>query len=205
MTNPIKTKANLTPARLEAFSDGVIAIIITIMVLEIHAPEGRELSDWSESIPVLLAYALSFVFIAIYWNNHHHLLRVTKKISASVMWANMHLLFWLSLIPVATAWVGGHHNYRYTWPVAIYSIICLMAGMAYSLLEKRISHANPNVGAIKIIGNNYKGLLSEALYITAIVFAFFNTLVSLTVIVAVALIWFIPDRQLENLTDEVSQ
>ena len=183
-------------SRLEAFSDGVLAIIITIMVLEIHAPEGHELADWVPLIPIVLAYLFSFTFIAIYWNNHHHLLRATNHITPSVMWTNMLLLFFLSLIPVATAWLGENENYLHTWPVVAYAGVSLFAGLAFYLLTRRIVKANPNDARLDAFVASRKGAASPFLYGGAIVVAFFIPLAGIALLVVSAALWFIPDRTL---------
>lgn len=185
----------LAPSRLEAFSDGVIAILITIMILEIKPPHEATLVAWAPVIPTLLAYALSFAILAIYWNNHHHLLKATHHISPSVMWANMHLLFWLSLIPVATLWMGD--NYTQTWPVVFYSFICLMAGPAYYVLTKMIIKTNPTSTIAKIIGkNDTKGIFSQLFYLASLGLAFVSPYISYLIIVLAALMWVIPDHRL---------
>lgn len=183
-------------SRLEAFSDGVLAIIITIMVLEIVPPHGHDLADWHGLVPKLIAYIFSFLVIAIYWNNHHHLLKAAKTISPGVMWANMHLLFWLSLVPVATAWVGEERNYLYTWPVAFYALVGLMAGLAYFLLSQQVIKANTETDIADRIGRDKKGLVSLAFYCAGIVLPFFAPIAALVVIGATAIIWLIPDRRL---------
>ena len=183
-------------SRLEAFSDGVLAIIITIMVLEIHAPEGKEIADWVPLIPIVLAYLFSFTFIAIYWNNHHHLLRATKHITPSVMWTNMLLLFTLSLIPVATAWLGENGNYLETWPVVVYSAVSLSSGLAFYLLTVRIVKANPHDSRLDTFVASRKGAASPFLYVGAIVVAFFVPIAGIALLVVSAALWFIPDRTL---------
>ncbi|MBX9765209.1 TMEM175 family protein [Patescibacteria group bacterium] len=184
-------------SRLEAFSDGVIAIIITIMVLEIHPPHEGTLEAWLPVVPTLLAYVLSFVVLAIYWNNHHHLLRAVKNVSPGVMWANMYLLFWLSTIPVATAWMGQH--YLETWPVVVYSFIGLMAGTAYYALTRFIIAANPDTGIKEAIGKDKKGIISQILYVAALLLAFVHPYIAYTLLAITALMWFIPDRRLASV------
>lgn len=187
--------------RLEAFTDGVLAIIITIMILEIRPPVSDNISALTELIPKILAYIFSFLVIAIYWNNHHHLMKATDKISAKVMWANMHLLFWLSLIPFATAWLGEHHNYSKQGPVMLYSILALICGFAYFILSRSIVSANPNSELSKKIGKDKKGLISLFVYITAIITSLFSTTISILLIAFTAVIWFIPDKRIEHLLD----
>ena len=184
--------------RLEAFSDGVIAIIITIMVLELKVPHGAELTDLWALGPVFLSYVLSFANVGIYWNNHHHLLHAVKHVSGGILWANLHLLFWLSLFPFTTGWMGENHFS--TWPVVIYGINLLLAGVAYTILVRTIIAAHGKESDIaKAIGSDFKGLVSIAAYVTAIVIAFFNPWISGGLFVAVALIWFIPDRRIERM------
>ena len=189
--NQIKT------SRLEAFSDGVIAIIITIMVLEVRPPHEALISAWLPIIPVLLAYTLSFLIIAIYWNNHHHLLRATKHVSSAVMWSNMFLLFSLSLVPVVTSWMGEH--YRDTWPVVMYSFVGLLSGTAYFILTRSIIKANPNTNIVKALGNDFKGKFSQVLYVTAVFTAFIHPFVSYFLLASVAVMWLIPDRRLVDV------
>lgn len=148
---------SMNTSRLEAFSDGVLAIVITIMVLEIRVPGGSDISSWESSIPKLLAYVFSFIVVAIYWNNHHHLVRASKKVTPGIMWANMHLLFWLSLIPIVTAWLGEEHNYSQQWPVLLYAGVGFMSGSAYYLLSRSILKANPHSVIVQRIGKDKKG------------------------------------------------
>jgi uncharacterized membrane protein len=186
----------MTTSRLEAFSDGVIAIIITIMVLEIRPPVGHSVSDWLPLIPTIIAYVFSFIVIAIYWNNHHHLLRAAEKVTPRIMWANMHLLFWLSLIPVATAWLGEHGNFLNPWPVAIYAIAGFAAGVSYYILTMSIIAAHPSSRIAERIGKDRKGLVSQVVYIAAIITAFIYPPAALAFIWTTAGLWFIPDRRL---------
>jgi uncharacterized membrane protein len=182
--------------RLEAFSDGVIAILITIMVLELRVPRGPELADLLALLPVLLTYVLSFVFLAIYWNNHHHLLHATNKINGKVLWANMHLLFWLSLVPVVTAWLGG--NLHSSVPVAAYGVVMLFAGMGFYILKELIVSANgPNSAIALALGADTKGKISPVLYLIAIPLAFLVPWISEAIYVFVALLWLVPDRRIE--------
>jgi len=184
--------------RLEAFSDGVIAVIITIMVLELKAPHDASLGALAELWPVFLSYLLSFVYVGIYWNNHHHLMHAVRRINGGVLWANLHLLFWLSLIPFTTAWMAENHFGEA--PVAAYSFVLLMCGVAYTMLAtclSRIDGRNLTLGQVSG-RRDIKGLLSIAGYLLAIICAFFVKGVSLALIVAVALMWFVPDRRIEK-------
>lgn len=183
--------------RLEAFSDGVLAIIITIMVLELKVPHGDSLSTLQPLLPVFLGYLLSFIYIAIYWNNHHHLMHTVEHVSASILWANMHLLFWLSLIPFATAWMGENH-FSAT-PTALYGFILLMAGIAYWLLQRAIilSHGRDSVLA-RALGGDLKGKGSVLLYLLAIPLAFRQELLADAIYVLVAIWWLVPDRRIER-------
>jgi len=184
--------------RLEAFSDGVIAIIITIMVLELKVPHGVGVETLVPLIPVFLSYVLSFVYLGIYWNNHHHLLNAVKTVTGSMLWANLHLLFWLSLIPFATGWMGENHFAPA--PSALYGFVLLMAGVAYLILQRLIIAAQgPDSIVKKAIGNDWKGKLSAVLYAVAILFAFWWDWISLALYVVVALLWLIPDRRIEHV------
>jgi uncharacterized membrane protein len=189
-------------ARLEAFSDGVLAIIITIMVLELHIPHGQELSALRSLLPVFLCYVLSFVYIGIYWNNHHHMLQAAKHVSGGVLWANLHLLFWLSLLPFATGWMG--ENSFGPTPTALYGFILMMAGIAYWILAHAII-ANEGEESIlaKAIGRDRKGVLSVLLYAPAIPLSFFNRWAAESIYILVALIWLIPDRRIEKMLRSV--
>jgi TMEM175 potassium channel family protein len=183
--------------RLEAFSDGVIAVIITIMVLELKAPEEVEWQALRQMLPTLLAYVLSFVFLGIYWNNHHHLLHVTERISGGVMWANLHLLFWLSLVPFVTAWMGEHEESPV--PAAAYGGVLLMCGVAFTILVRAILAApggNPVLKAA--VGRDFKGWLSLVLYAVGIIITTVDHRLSYGLYVAVALMWLIPDRRIEH-------
>ncbi|HTI09771.1 MAG TPA: TMEM175 family protein [Puia sp.] len=183
--------------RLEAFSDGVVAIIITIMVLELHVPHGSDLSDLVPVLPVLMSYILSFVYVGIYWNNHHHMLYAVEKINGSILWANLNLLFWLSLIPFATAWMGEHHFAQ--WPVILYGAILIMNGLAYNLLcNLLIRQAGKNSPLAEALGKDWKGKLSVVIYALAIALAFLNPWIAFGLYVVVAIIWFIPDRRIEK-------
>ncbi len=188
----------MSKGRLEAFSDGVIAIIITIMVLELKVPHGAELSALQPLVPIFASYILSFVFVGIYWNNHHHLLQAVYKINGKVLWANLHLLFWLSIIPFVTSWMG--ENEFTAWPVALYGIVLWMSGLAYYILVRTLLAIHPNDSPFAIaMGKDVKGMISLALYTTAIPTAFFSPVIASLLYVTVAVMWFIPDRRLEKL------
>ena len=185
-------------SRLEAFSDGVFAVIITIMVLELRPPQGTELRSLLGTLPSIATYAVSFVFIGIYWNNHHHMLRASRGVDGRAMWANMHLLFWLSLVPFSTAWLG--RNPAAVGPTVLYSVIFLLNGFAYSLLKSALISVNgPSSPFSKALGVDLKGTISLALYVVAIGTAFLSTLASDAIIVTVAVIWLVPDRRFEPL------
>jgi uncharacterized membrane protein len=184
--------------RLEAFSDGVIAIIITIMVLELHPPHG---SDWSALRPVLpslLSYLLSFVFLGIYWNNHHHLLQATERINGTVLWANLHLLFWLSLIPFVTSWMGENHYAAL--PTAVYGAVLFLCAIAFTILIRVILAAHPgkNARLAAAIGSDRKGKISLLLYAAAVPLAFVHQTIAHVLFVVVALIWLVPDTRIES-------
>jgi uncharacterized membrane protein len=184
--------------RLEAFSDGVIAIIITIMVLELKVPHNAELSSLWELGPVFLSYVLSFAYVGIYWNNHHHLFHAVKHVSGGLLWANLHLLFWLSLFPFTTGWMGENHFA--TWPVIIYGINLMLAALAYTILVRIIIKVEGRDSVVgKAIGSDFKGNVSLAAYVAAILLAFYNPWISGALFVVVALIWFIPDRRIEKV------
>jgi uncharacterized membrane protein len=183
--------------RLEAFSDGVIAIIITIMVLELKVPHGADLAALRPLVPVFLSYVLSFVFVGIYWNNHHHMLHAAAKVSGSILWANLHLLFWLSLVPAVTAWMGEHHETA--TPVALYGAVLLMAGCAYYILARvLIAHHGRDSTLSRAMGRDTKGQISLVFYACGIVLSFVDTRIALAIYVIVALIWLIPDRRIEK-------
>ena len=187
--------------RLEAFSDGVIAIIITIMVLELKAPHGADLAALRPLLPAFLSYVLSFVFLGIYWNNHHHLLHATERISGRIMWANLHLLFWLSLVPFTTRWLGDNHGG--SWPTALYGAVLLMAGCAYTILQRAIVTLQGwNSPLAAALGGDWKGKLSLGSYAAAIALAFVNQWLSEALYVFVALLWLIPDRRIERMAVE---
>ena len=184
--------------RLEAFSDGVLAIIITIMVLEIKVPHGGSLRELLPLLPVFLSYVLSFIYVGIYWNNHHHLLHTCTTVTGTILWANLHLLFWLSLFPFATGWMGG--NYFTAVPTAFYGVILLMAAIAYYLLELAIMSAQGADSILKkAVGRDWKGKLSPLLYVVAIVATPLSPWIAEAIFVAVALIWLIPDRRIESV------
>ena len=183
--------------RLEAFSDGVIAIIITIMVLELKVPHGADFATLRPLFPVFLSYVLSFVFVGIYWNNHHHLLHAVAKLNGAALWANLHLLFWLSLTPFVTAWMGENHFQAL--PVALYGVVLLMSGVAYSVLVwVLMRHEGKNSTLSKALGKDVKGKLSVVMYALAIPVAFLKEWISLAAYVAVAAMWFIPDSRIES-------
>src|SRR5262245_55853270 len=183
--------------RLEAFSDGVIAIIITIMVLELKVPHGEGVETLVPLIPVFLSYVLSFVYLGIYWNNHHHMLHACQRVTGPILWANLHLLFWLSLIPFATGWMGEYHFAAA--PSALYGFVLLMAAIAYWLLQQRIIASQGSRSILKkAVGGDWKGKLSPVLYAAAIPLAFWWQWISLGVYVLVALLWLIPDRRIEH-------
>ena len=187
----------MTTTRLEAFSDGVIAILITIMVLELKAPHGTELASLLPVVPNLLVYLLSFIFVGIYWNNHHHMLHLTDRVSGGVLWANMHLLFWLSLVPFTTAWMGENHVAPV--PTAVYGVVLLLTGVAYYILERVIIAAQgPECRLEVAVGKDLKGIASVVLYAIAILLAFVNPLIAIAIYAVVALMWLVPDRRIEG-------
>jgi len=187
----------MSKGRLEAFSDGVLAIIITIMVLDLKAPKQSELSALAPLIPAFLSYALSFIFVGIYWNNHHHLLQAARVVSGPILWANLHLLFWLSLTPFVTSWMG---ETRFgAWSVAAYGIVLLMAGIAYSILTKAlIAHHGTDSALALAVGRAIKGKISLLIYALAIPIAFAEPLISCGLYALVAAIWLVPDRRIES-------
>src|SRR3984957_11940289 len=187
----------MSKGRLEAFSDGVIAIIITIMVLEMKVPHGGDLQDLAPLLPVFLSYVLSFLYVGIYWNNHHHLLHACTAVTGSILWANLHLLFWLSLFPFTAGWMGENHFTAL--PTALYGMVLLMAAIAYYLLQRAIIRAQgPDSILKKAIGGDWKGRLSPVLYIVAIVTTLRSSWIAQGVLLAAALIWLIPDRRIEK-------
>jgi len=186
---------------MEAFSDGVLAIIITIMVLELKVPHGNELASLKPMLPVLLSYVLSFVYIGIYWNNHHHLLNSTEHVTGAILWANLHLLFWLSLFPFATGWLGENHVA--STPAAAYGCVLFMAAVAYWILQRAIiAQQGPNSLLALAIGSDWKGKLSPALYLVAIPLAFVNPWISTGLYILVALLWLVPDPRIERVLIE---
>jgi uncharacterized membrane protein len=183
--------------RLEAFSDGVIAIIITIMVLELHVPHGDSIKELLPMLPVIISYVLSFVNVGIYWNNHHHMLYAAEKINGATLWGNLHLLFWLSLLPFATAWMGENHFAQ--WPVILYGFVLIMNGLSYTILCRMlIKEAGVNSHLAIALGKDWKGKSSVIIYSIAIFVAFFNPLLAVGLYVVVAVMWFIPDRRIEK-------
>ena len=188
----------MTKGRLEAFSDGVIAIIITIMVLELKVPHGTELRDLRPLAPVFLSYVLSFIYLGIYWNNHHHLLHAARQVDGRILWANLHLLFWLSLVPFVSGWMGENHFAAR--PVALYGLVLLMAAVSYTLLVRALlaRHGKDSLLA-KAIGSDLKGKLSLAAYVLAILVASSNRWIACALYVAVALVWLVPDLRIERV------
>ncbi|MEO8569237.1 MAG: TMEM175 family protein [Ginsengibacter sp.] len=188
--------------RLEAFSDGVLAIIITIMVLEMKVPHGDDLNSLKQILPVFISYILSFIYIGIYWNNHHHLMQTVEHINGNVLWANSHLLFWLSLIPFASGWMGENNFTK--WPVFIYGFVLFMDGVAYYILAQTLVKLHGKNSALaKAIGKDRKGIMSVVIYTIAIVLCLFNSWISLGLYAVVAAMWLIPDKRIEKkLIDE---
>jgi uncharacterized membrane protein len=187
----------MTKNRLEAFSDGVIAIIITIMVLELRVPHGSELTALKPLLPVFLSYVLSFVFLGIYWSNHHHMLHAVQHVNGAVLWANLHLLFWLSLVPFTTAWMGENHFAR--GPVALYGAVLLFASIAYFILSRALIslHGKDSVLATAV-GRDFKGQISTLLYLVAIPLAVVRSWLACALYVLVAIMWLVPDRRIEK-------
>ena len=191
----------MSASRLEAFSDGVLAIIITIMVLELKAPHETSLAGLKPLLPVFLSYVLSFLYVGIYWNNHHHMFHSTKQVSGGILWANLHLLFWLSLFPFTTRWVGENHIAA--TPTAVYGAVLLMAGVAYYILQHAIiAQQGPGSVLAAAIGRDWKGKLSLVLYAVAIPLAFVNPWIASGLYIFVALLWLIPDRRIERVLEE---
>jgi uncharacterized membrane protein len=187
--------------RLEAFSDGVLAILITIMVLELKVPHGASFVDLATLLPTFVSYALSFIYLAIYWNNHHHLLHAVKKVNGPILWANTHLLFWLSLVPFATAWMGENHFAAR--PVALYGAVLLMAGLAYYLLSQCLIHFHGEGSVLgAAVGSDFKGKLSIAIYAAAILLSFANRWAGFGLYWVVALMWLVPDRRIERVISD---
>jgi len=184
--------------RLEAFSDGVIAIIITIMVLELKVPHGVDLAALKPLLPVFLSYVLSFIYVGIYWNNHHHMLHSAGKVTGGILWANLHLLFWLSLFPFTTGWLGENHIA--SLPAAVYGFVLLMAAIAYFVLQRAIiGQQGHDSILLRAVGSDWKGKVSPVLYFIAIPLAFFNPWFSIAIYAGVAVIWLVPDRRIERL------
>jgi uncharacterized membrane protein len=188
---------NMGKGRLEAFSDGVIAIIITIMVLELKVPHGEDLSALQPLIPIFISYVLSFVYLGIYWNNHHHMLHAVSKVNGAILWANLHLLFWLSLVPFVTGWMGENHFSPV--PVALYGVVLFMAAIAYYILSRTlIKHHGKDSTLARAVGSDFKGRISVVIYAIAIALAYWNEWAAFGLYVLVAVIWVIPDRRIER-------
>ncbi len=184
--------------RLEAFSDGVLAVIITIMVLELKVPHGTALADLQPLWPVLMSYVLSFIYVGIYWNNHHHMFHVVHRVSGPMLWANLHLLFWLSLIPFVTGWMGENHFAQV--PAALYGVVLLMAAIAYWILQQTILvHEGPELLLAQAVGRDFKGKISPVIYAAAIGLAFVSEWIAFALYVLVALMWLVPDRRIERV------
>jgi len=193
----------MTPGRMEAFSDGVVAILITIMVLELRTPQGPSWSDLRDSVPVLLAYLLSFVYLGIYWNNHHHMLHATRHVNGAILWANLHLLFWLSLVPAPTAWMSRQHFAEV--PVAVYGIVLLASAIAYFVLQTAIIRSQ-GAGSVlaRAVGRDRKGKLSPVLYALGIALAFAERWAAVAIFAVVAGMWLVPDRRVATTLGAVS-
>ncbi|HMI06096.1 MAG TPA: TMEM175 family protein [Flavobacterium sp.] len=189
--------------RLEAFSDGVLAIIITIMILEIKVPGGAATFESLQKLfPIFISYVLSFIYIGIYWNNHHHMLQSTTKVNGAILWANLHLLFWLSLVPFATGWMGENHFAKAT--LALYGFILLMAGIAYVILQDLIIKSQGKNSLLKkAVGKDLKGKSSAILYVIGIISSFYNEWISGAVYLFIALMWLVPDTRIEKRVDEI--
>jgi len=191
----------MNKTRLEAFSDGVMAIIITIMVLELKIPNGTDWESLQVLAPKFISYVISFIYIAIYWNNHHHLIHTVKFVTGSILWANIHLLFWLTLIPFVTAWAG--ENQFAEFPVAAYSFVLLMAGVAYFILSKTIIAVHGKDSVLSVaVGKDLKGIISMIGYAVAVPLSFIYTIGSIGIIIAIAFLWLIPDRRIEKKVKE---
>jgi uncharacterized membrane protein len=188
----------MNKTRLEAFSDAVIAIIITIMVLEFKIPHGADLESLRPLVPVFFSYVLSFIYLGIYWNNHHHMMQAVRRVNGKVLWANLHLLFWLSLVPFATGWMGENHFAAL--PTAVYGVVLLCAAISYTILQTVLIRHDPGENDLlaKAVGNDLKGKLSPALYIVAIPLAFVNQWIADAIYITVAVIWLVPDRRIEK-------
>src|SRR2546423_13060524 len=194
----------MTSERVAAFSDGVIAIIITIMVLELRVPHGSDINALAGLLPVFLTYVLSFIVVGIYWSNHHHMLFLTDRITGGILWANLHLLFWLSLMPFVTGWMGENHFAPL--PTALYGGVLLLAGVAYYVLEHTIIRSQGEGSRLEAAGGtDRKGMASVVLYAIAVPLAFVNELISVSIYVLVALMWLIPDRRIESLLDGIER
>jgi uncharacterized membrane protein len=188
----------MTKNRLEAFSDGVLAIIITIMVLEMKVPHDASMEALTPLAPVFLSYVLSFIYLAIYWNNHHHLMHAVKKVNGKILWANLHLLFWLSLVPFVTGWMGENHFAMY--PVVLYGIVLICAAIAYFILVRvLISHHGTDSTLAEAIGRDWKGKISVVIYLAAIILAFVHPYIGVGLFAAVALMWLKPDERIEKV------
>jgi len=188
----------MSKTRLEAFSDGVIAILITIMVLELKVPHDAGVSALRPLVPIFLTYVLSFVFLAIYWNNHHHMLQTVERINGRILWANTHLLFWLSLVPFVTGWMGENHFAPL--PTSVYGVVLLMAGIAYVILQSAIiAHHGRKSKLAVAVGRDFKGKVSAVSYLAAIPLAFVNQWISYAIYVSIALMWLVPDKRIETL------
>jgi uncharacterized membrane protein len=186
--------------RLEAFSDGVIAVIITIMVLEMKVPHGDDDAALRPLVPVFISYVLSFTYIGLYWNNHHHMLHAVRTVNGPILWANLHLLFWLSLIPFVTGWMGENHFAEL--PVGLYGVVLLMAGVAYFILSRAlIRHDGADSMLARAVGKDFKGKISVVIYAVAIPLSFANRWLALGLYICVAVMWFIPDRRIERVID----
>ena len=194
----------MSSTRVEAFSDGVIAILITVMVLELKVPAGADLAALRPLFPVFLTYVLSFIYLGIYWNNHHHMFHLVDRVSGGMLWANLHLLFWLSLVPFVTGWMGENHFAAV--PTAVYGVVLLGAGVAYYILQQRIIAAQGRDSPLAAaVGRDLKGRLSPIIYLAAIPLAFVNQWISDALYVAVALMWLVPDRRIESRLDPDTQ
>ncbi len=190
----------MSKSRLEAFSDGVLAILITIMVLELKIPHGADFAALRPLLPIFLTYTLSFVYLGIYWNNHHHMLHAAERINGKILWANLHLLFWLSLVPFVTGWMGENHFAPL--PTAVYGCVMLLSAIAYLILQTAIvEHQGPGSRLAAAIGSDLKGRASLALYAASIPLAFVHEWMSDTIYVTVALLWLVPDRRIESKVD----
>ena len=193
----------MTTTRLEAFSDAVIAIIMTIMVLELKIPHGADMAALRATAPAFVAYLVSFVYLGIYWNNRHHMLQATEQVSGGILWANSHLLFWLSLVPATTAWVG--ENPTASLPAAVYGIVLLCAAIAYTILQRCIiAFEGADSVLATAVGRDLKGRVSPVLYVAAIPLAFVRPWISYTLFVVVAMLWLVPDRRIEHRLNEAS-